>query len=485
MRLLALLMVFGCASPARPRANDDIAWLDLLDVRYESYAKPLELAAWQTAIGGTPADTTEAKRLEQAFAADARVTAGLATLATSADPQVRERARAWQRFRGRDRLATHPEVATLTAAVLAAADGDPPSGKLLGTLILDPDPAARERALAVIEQRTAAMIPHLTARARAMDALARGLGAPDATTFTEGGDALPRLEQTCKRLIATSAPAWQLVVARGQRVIGRAPTLADHGAIAVGWINEAGAFFQPRELRRLTEGAFAEMGFDVPAMQIYVVNNDATVGGSAFAISIPDDVRFQGNFTQPGYYAGRGYFHELGHAVHMKLVRARHYPMRMLPQDRALNEGIGEIFALVPTDRAWLAKTFPALTEAARADFLNSVRGFDAMSTRYNCLLARFELELHAGHDVAARWPAIYAETFGEPPTIGPTFVLLHPGYLRTPFYMRSYVYQVDVRDTFMRRLGSTPLVSKAAGTLLRETLLEPGNALTLDAYVK
>jgi hypothetical protein len=69
--------------------------------------------------------------------------------------------------------------------------------------------------------------------------------------------------------------------------------------------------------------------------------------------------------------------------------------------------------------------------------------------------------------------------------SIGPTWLLFHPSYVRVPFYMRGYVYLNEVRDTFVRRLSGRPLLSREAGTLLTETLLAPGNALTLDAYLR
>ena len=493
MKLLGIVIVFACGGSRTPTPEvsseraADIEWLDSLDTRYQGFARPLELADWQRAIGEPPDDTRAAEAAKQEFHADPTLRARLRALVTNTNPEVRLRAAAWQRFIDRDRLTADPEVARLTQQILAAADGatgQPKAGEVLGTFILDPDAAKRAAALAVIERRTANVLPLMAARGKRMDELARSLGAADAITFSEGPDARTRLDATCRDLQARSEPAWKLLLARAERLAKRPPTLADYGAAGIAWINDAGNFFKPEDLRRLAETGFAEMGFDVPAMKIQVVNNPNTPGGSAFAISIPDDVRFQGNFTTPGYYAGRGYFHELGHAVHMKLVRAPHLPDRMLPQDRALNEAIGEIFTLIPTDEAWLARQFPALTPTQRQDFFASVRGFDALGIRYNCLLAKLELDVHAGKSAAERWPVLYRETFGAAPPLGPAFLLLNPGYLKSPFYMRSYVYLIDVRESFIRKLGDTPLVTTDAGAFLEATLLAPGNALTLEAYL-
>ena len=168
----------------------------------------------------------------------------------------------------------------------------------------------------------------------------------------------------------------------------------------------------------------------------------------------------------------------------MKRVRAPHLPERQLPQDRALNEGVGEIFALVARDAAWLARALPDVTQERRDEFLASMRCYDAMAVRFNGLQARLEQELYAGHDIAQMWPILFEEMLGWKPTIGPTWLLFVPSYLTTPFYLRAYVYQAEVRDRFVQRLDGRALVSRESGKLLAETLLAPGNALTLAAYL-
>lgn len=107
----------------------------------------------------------------------------------------------------------------------------------------------------------------------------------------------------------------------------------------------------------LRSNGSVEMGFDVRDMNIMVRTDVTAPGGAAFDVSIPDDVRFFLN-AQPGFEGARGYFHELGHAIHMKLVQAKHLPAKTLPQDRALNEGIGEIFGLIPRLPDFVRKEF-------------------------------------------------------------------------------------------------------------------------------
>ena len=316
-----------------------------------------------------------------------------------------------------------------------------------------------------------------------MDVIARALTGGDSLSFLAGPDASDRLEATCRaQRIATNAD-WAALLARATTAMGRPPRFADVAGEAIAWTSKAGAFYRPDALPALATRAVARMGFDMSAMNLTIRTDIKAPGGAAFGISIPDDVRFFLN-APPGFEGARGYFHELGHAIHMKLVKPRHLPGRQLPQDRALNEGIGEIFATIPRLDEFVRAEFPHLTDAERAEFHASVCAFDAFAVRVNCLTAQLELEAHTGGDVAARWPALYAANIGGAPEVGPTFLLFVSGYLERPLYTLSYVYTNAVRDRFLTSLGGRLLFSVEAGTALRTNLLEPGNTLTLPGFL-
>ena len=481
-RALTLTLLLSACAAAR--ASEERSWLDGLDGRYAGFDRALTLASWQRAVGEEPLDTAAAEAARAAFFADRELCERLDELEAGSDPELAARARAWRRFVARERLEVEPAILEANERLLQAMDagGEGPSAsELVGALVFDPDPAAQRRALLEIEARSRAVLPLFQERVRRFDALARDLGAPDAATFFAGPAALAELEQVCRAQRARTQDDWDALLVALERRLGRPPELADCIGATVTWSKESGSFFTGDNVGALAHDAAARMGFDVERMGIVVRTNPGGVGGSAFGVSIPDDVRFQGNFEA----YPRGYFHELGHAIHMKRVRAPHLPERQLPQDRALNEGVGEIFALVARDPAWLAAALPDVPAGRRDEFLTCMRGYDAMAVRFNGLQARLEQELFAGHDVERRWPILFEETFGWKAPLGPTWILFVPSYLTTPFYLRAYVYQAEVRDSFVRRLAGRELVSPEAGRLLDETLLAPGNGLTLEAYLE
>jgi hypothetical protein len=494
LKSFLLLALVSCATTkpqtaeSKPDLASDLMWLDSLDDRYVSFNKPLVLASWQQKVGETPVDTGDAEKAQASFYADQSMRGRLKELAAQPGSDISRRARSWLVFLDRDRLESDPKVIAINERIekmMNGNEGAEPAMVLIKNLVFDAKPKVQASALAEIVNRSRAVMPLFLERAQRLDEVAREVGAESVATFVSGSNASDDLEATCRAQTNRTAEDWKVLLSTLQRRLGRPAELADYAGAAVAWTTEAGAFFTPERLGPLAEAALTKMGFDIKSMNIIVRINPNTVGGSAYDVSIPDDVRFQGNFTSAGFDSARGYFHELGHAIHMKMVRAKHLPERQLPQDRALNEGIGEIFGLIPRDPTWINETFPDLTERQRDEFHRSVRGFDALAVRYNCLQARLEQEIYARRDLAKRWPVIFQETFGAKPTIGPTWLLFHPSYMKTPFYMRGYVYLNEVRDTFVRRLNRRPLLSREAGTLLTETLLAPGNSLTLDSYLR
>lgn len=475
-----LLAALGCAAPraAPPRPGAAAAWLDGLDGRYRSFDRALTLRAWQQALGegGEAPGAEEARR---AFFTDGSIDARLRAIGPAG--QDGARARAWLRFRASRRAREDGEVARLSGELARIAAGDDaarPEAAPLWALYGSPDPEARARALRALEDRTAQLLPLLAQRARALDAVARRAGEAE----REPPEALRRrLAALCRTQGQATAAGWAALIGRAAAELGRPPTLADYLSVATRWTGQSGAFLRPEALPALAEDAFGRMGFPVASLGIVVRTQHRQPGGAAYGISIPDDVRFQGHFP-PGFEGARGYFHELGHAVHMKSIRAPHLPARMLPEDRALSEGVGEIFALPLRDAAWLRGRFPDLPDAALRELLVSVEAFDAVAVRYNCLHARLEAEIHAGLDGAAAFPALHRETFGAPPAGGPVYMLTP--YLKVPLYTRDYVLAFAVRQAFVRRLGGTPLLSTAAGERLRRELLAPGNAVDLESWL-
>lgn len=481
-------MLLNCAhgpsGEAPAKSSPESAWLDTVEQRYEATYKPQILASWQRRVGEKPQDTSAAEAAEREFFRDAALRQRLEALSTNADPSIANRARSWLRFIDRNWVSADDEIAKLTEQIENVAlggDGDESGQSSMLTWFQGTDPAARQAAVLDMQDRTRRLIPLLVARAKRLDQVAKAMGKPDGLTALAGPNALGRLEADCREQLSKTEPAWRSLLARETRQLGRRPTLADYFAMVAAWTGETGSFLKADQFPRLAKDALSRMGMDLDAMHIDIKENLKTAGGAAYAISIPDDVRFAGNFPS-GYNGARGYFHELGHAVHMKLVKPKHLPDRALPADRALNEAIGEIFGDIIRDPSFIRARFPLLGEDRVAAYREGVRALDAAGQRLNCLHARFEAEIHAGRDIVARWPALYEETMGEKPAFEPTYVMLV--YLSSPLYTRDYVLLEKVKDAFFNRLRDQPLLSKEGGDFLRETLLEPGNSLSLEGYL-
>lgn len=496
--MVLVLGVLACA-PSGPVSEPDVvtqqqppaaalAWLDGLDVRYTAFNLPQTLASWQRVTGQVPLDTSVADEAEIRFFTDQALREQLEALAHHSSAEVSTRAGAWLEFLNADRFENDPAVLDLSEQMLAIIEGvgDATPAALLLEALRHGDEARAQQALDDIEARSRALRPVFDARARALDAIARQLGAPDAATFVAGPQPLETLENTCRRQVERSAEDWRALLETLTHRLGHPPTFAELIPATMTWTTEANAFLDPKDLPHLTSRALAKMGFPLRDMNIVVHNDPAAASASVFGVSIPDDVRFQSNLGRPGFETVHQYFRHLGHVVHMKMVRQPHLPARQLPRDEGLNEGVGEIFASILRDPEWVRASFPHLTHAERRAFHASVRGRDALSLRLHCLQARLEQEIHAGREeqLSHRWPVLFEETFGMAPPVGPSWVFLDPGSILRPFAMRARVEGLEVRDAFMARLGDQPLLSSQAGRLLTQTLLVHGNAITLEQYL-
>ncbi|MEO8180795.1 MAG: hypothetical protein ABI895_18325 [Deltaproteobacteria bacterium] len=257
--------------------------------------------------------------------------------------------------------------------------------------------------------------------------------------------------------------------------------MSDYLALAVEWNGSAGSFLKSEQLPRLAKKALATMGFDLDAMGIQIVHSKQRPGGAAYGVSIPDDVRFTGHFPD-GFEGARGYFHELGHAVHMKSIKPRFLPMRMLPQNIAFSEGIGEIFTLPVQNSAWLASELPGVTTEQLEGLAQAMAAFRAVAVRYNCLHALTELALFESVSFKDAFTRAMSRTFDDPEA---PVVYVLAVYLDTPLLSMAYVHALNLKYEFERRLEPRAFLSPEGGAFLRQTLLEPGNSLSLDDWAR
>jgi hypothetical protein len=454
------------------------AQLDALDERYAAIARTLELAEWGRFCEVPTGDPVVAMQARAAFVTDPKISRTLHELAASHDTELASRARAWHRFLDELRPTTDPEVVRLREQLITLRQSDD-GMKPVAALVAGSDSDERQRALASLESRFPALQAIMVARARRLDGLARELGYDGYVSLQPGAHGARELLTTCRKQAAATEADWQRLRARATRRLGRPPTLADFLAESTRWTHEASAFLEGTPVDSFASRALSYQGFDLASLQIDVRRTRGS-GGRAFAISLPDDVRFCGAFP-PGYEGARGYLHELGHAIHMKLIRAPHLPGRAMPSDTGLAEGVAEIFALLARDRHVLGELFP---DADLAEFEAAVAAYDAAALRYVCLHALVEAELqdHGSID-GERFAALVLELFGEPSHTKPVWIFLP--YLDSALHVQDYVWARELRDTFLARLGDVPLASREARRYLVDTLLEPGNALTAEEWLR
>ncbi len=480
---LAAALASACAARAPGRAPPEpieLARLDELDRRYLDLERALALARWERATSGGASDeeVESAQRALTAFWRDDTIDRLLEPLAGSANAEVRARSARWQALRSRMRLAEDPALLEATEAVLRILrgdDGGEPPMEALWTLYASPEAQARAAALGRIADLSPALAESLRARGRALQRVSTSLD-PGPRSGPQDVD----LAGICRAQIASTEADWAALLARGRAELGREPGLADFLAISTIWTGTTGSFLEPEAVDALARLALSEMGFQAELEGIMVVRREGGPGGSAYGVSIPDDVRFQGNFP-PGYEGARGWFHELGHAVHMRAIVATDATTRRLPDDLSITEGLADLLALPLWDPGWLRASLPGpLTQDLR-EYRQSVSAFDALAVRYNCLFAQLEEALYRQETLEESFSSIHRSVFGVPPTTRPAFVMLP--YLEEAHQLRQYVLAREARDEIRRRLGDVPLVSPRAGRFLRETLMAPGGALDAETW--
>jgi len=447
------------------------------------------LNAWNQAVGEPTKDLTDLESDQIAFFSDETVNQQLADLSKSEDAAIQERAQGWIRLRKQDGMQQHESIVPLTTKIVEAMDGAPDhplhgTGALM-TIYSSDDPVARDEALKEIQQRSSTMLPILAERSVALNQLAQSHGYAD---FVHAQTGLPvqaatqQIEETCSAQLESTQSDWERLLQRGEKKLGRTSTDADWVSLSTSWSAEAGFFLKSDAFYPLSGRALKKMGFDLDAMNIEIRETPGQPGGAAYDISVPDDIRFHGHFMD-GFEGARGWFHELGHAVHMKEVKETQAPFNELPFERALSEGVGEVFGAIVRDAAWIEAEFPDLNEEQLADYVAATKGLDAIVLRYNCYQTRLELALYAGELDVERLNTIHKDVFGSPAKYGATYPMYI--YLGRPLYIWEYVISSVVTNTLLEQLGGQSLVSQEGGSILRTKMLAPGAKLTLKDYLE
>ena len=162
------------------------------------------------------------------------------------------------------------------------------------TIYASTEPSTRHVAMRTIAERSQLALPILAKRSAKLNELR---GFKDFVHAKTGKD-MEELESMCREQIASTRAAWKSLMRRTETKLASG-TDADWLATSTSWSADAGGFIKSREPYNLSKSALGR-SFDLDSMNIEVVNKP---GGAAYGVSIPDDVRFRGNFVD-GFEGG-------------------------------------------------------------------------------------------------------------------------------------------------------------------------------------
>ena len=202
--------------------------------------------------------------------------------------------------------------------------------------------------------------------------------------------------------------------------------------------------------------------------------------GNEIAVRTPGDVRIlvdlRGGHTNYGIL-----FHEIGHAIHSRSVRAPTHLLRcheFSASYSSLNEGIGGVFEKIASQENWLLTRSGISRQGVRALRASSAEG---MATRLVELAAVVKGELALYRNPKADVGGILSRTLNgilgfddyAPRSWVDGF------YLDTPLYNKSYLlatfFSSQILQAAVRDLGGEPWPNARMGPWLTERILAPG----------
>lgn len=205
--------------------------------------------------------------------------------------------------------------------------------------------------------------------------------------------------------------------------------------------------------------AVRRWGFPPERLRFRVVFHDLPAGGLTLAPDPPRDVRV---VVHPagGWSSHMILFHEVGHAVHERSIRAPRHLLRWsenVPGLGALHEGLAGLFEEIPSSEEWLSAQAGIPQALARAYALASREDGAFNAASHSVWLTR-ELELyrHPERDPASASQRFERRLFGYDEYPSRSFV--DSFYVDTPLYSPNYLlsilFSAQLRQALLDRLG-------------------------------
>lgn len=208
------------------------------------------------------------------------------------------------------------------------------------------------------------------------------------------------------------------------------------------------AFFRADRLLPVLFQAYQEMGFALKGMSIKMdlyPRPNKNQHAYCFDIDPPYDIRILANVGQPGQRAYETMLHEMGHAVHGKLVKQDVRTFRLLPDEGFLNEGSANFFGNLVDSRAFFARylKIPKATLAKIVAMKQKSLNQRLYNIRWTLLWMYFERDLYINDqltDPTRLFWERYKQFQGDIPPKAPPYwgVLIH--FVSHPIYYQNYL---------------------------------------------
>jgi peptidyl-dipeptidase A len=209
------------------------------------------------------------------------------------------------------------------------------------------------------------------------------------------------------------------------------------------------SLFAAKRLLPILFKAYKEMGFALRSMNIKMdlyPRPNKNQHAYCFDIDPPHDVRIMANVGRSGMRPYETLFHEMGHAVHAKLVRQSIRTFRGLPEEGFLNEGSANFFGNIVNTHSFFKRYL-----GLKAATLKKIRKMkqDLLPQRmylirWTLIWMYFERDLYTTHahvnDPTPQFWKRYKQLMGAVPPNAPPFwgMLIH--YVSHPIYYQNYL---------------------------------------------
>jgi hypothetical protein len=176
-------------------------------------------------------------------------------------------------------------------------------------------------------------------------------------------------------------------------------------------------------------------------------------------------------------------FHEAGHAEHFAHAQSDLAFEHKRLGDNAVTEGWAMLLQHLVDEPAWLQRR---LDFPRPDDFARETATALLLYVRRYCAKLLYELELHAGGDLAPM-PARYVELLGDALKIEPSptdyLADVDPGFYASS-YLRAWAFEAQLREYLRSEFGNAWFSRREAGSLLRE-LWSEGQRSTAEELLR